>query len=473
MGMRDWLGRAAQSAPTTAQTLEKANQLGIVYPAPAGQGYVDLPVWSPTQNHYTTAWSGQVPVLDPGEALELYAAGLRSIDPKMIWETQPSVRKVVSFIARNIASTPFKAYERKSDEERQPLSTGQLSDLLRSPAPNRTPYRFWESIVIDSCLYDRWAVRKVASGRPEGLDLVRIPPRRVRFPSDSLGRITSIELYTDRVSDPWVALDPADFLFDYGYTTDGAGGLTPMQTLSEILAESMEAVRWRRQTWANGARMQGWIGRAEDGPIPEGWDERARERMLAEFQAQMQADGPGAGGVGYLGDGLAYHDVKGWNAVDMADLKHRQLTDAEVASAFHIAPELVGAREGNYSNVREFRQMLYRDALGPYFTPLKQALNMSLVPDVTGPRKKIYVDVDLDSKLLGSFEELAEVTSAAVGGPWLTRNEARARDNRKPVDGGDELITPLNVLIGGQPNPQTPTGDPGDDAAAPAETPAP
>jgi hypothetical protein len=41
----------------------------------------------------------------------------------------------------------------------------------------------------------------------------------------------------------------------------------------------------------------------------------------------------------------------------------------------------------------------------------------------------------------------------SVGAPWLTRNEARARQNLPQVDGGDALVTPLNVLIGGQASP--------------------
>lgn len=467
MGLRDWIDRLAPAGQL------KANQLGIVYPAPAGEGYVDLPVWSPTSNHYTTAWSGQVPVLDPGEQLETYAAGLRAIDPALIWKTQPSVRKVVSFVARCVASTPIKAYDRRGDDERIPLSSGQLPDLLRSPAPHTTPFRFWNTIVCDWLLNDKWAVWKVPSGRPEGLDLVRIPPRRVRFPSDSLGRIQGIEILTDSTERPWRGFDPDDFLFDYGYSPDGAGGVTPMQTLSELLAESAEAVRWRRQTWANGARVSGIVERPAEANELEGWDDAAKERWRADFDARFRGDGPDAGGTALLEDGMHYVEPKAFSAVDMADLAYRQLTDAEVASAFHIPPELVGAREGNYSNVREFRQMLYRDALGPYYTPLKQVLNASLVPQVTGPRKRIYVDVDLDSKLLGSFEERASVLSQSVGAPWLTRNEARAQDNRKPVDGGDELITPLNVIAGGQPNPQTPTGDPGDEQVEPAESPEP
>ena len=41
----------------------------------------------------------------------------------------------------------------------------------------------------------------------------------------------------------------------------------------------------------------------------------------------------------------------------------------------------------------------------------------------------------------------------------MTRNETRKIQNLPAVEGGDELITPLNVLIGGQASPQD-GGDP-------------
>ena len=66
---------------------------------------------------------------------------------------------------------------------------------------------------------------------------------------------------------------------------------------------------------------------------------------------------------------------------------------------------------------------------------------------------------DLEEKLRGSFEERAQIFQSAVGAPWMTRNEARAANDLPPVDGGDELITPLNVTEGGLASPRDTAGD--------------
>ena len=145
-------------------------------------------------------------------------------------------------------------------------------------------------------------------------------------------------------------------------------------------------------------------------------------------------------------------DATSFRPKDTLDLEGRKLTDAEVASAYFIAPELVGARDGTYSNVEAFRQMLYRDSLGPWVTGFEQALNVHLVPAFAGGRP-LYIEANLEAKLRGSFEEQARILQSSTGAPWLTRNEARARANLPAVAGGDELVTPLNVLIGGQASP--------------------
>jgi hypothetical protein len=64
---------------------------------------------------------------------------------------------------------------------------------------------------------------------------------------------------------------------------------------------------------------------------------------------------------------------------------------------------------------------------------------------------RFYVEFNIAEKLQGSFEEQAAVMSTLVGRPVFTADEARAKFNM-PALGGNaaELVTPLNVLVGGQ-----------------------
>lgn len=393
--------------------------------------------------------TGGIPVVDPGSPLEMMLGERSQVE--VFWRSQPNLRKVVDFIARNVASIPLHLYDRASDTERLRVTDHPLAYTLRHPQPRMGAFRFWHAVLSDGLLYDRWCVLKVANGRG-GVDLVHVPSWRLRIDVDPLRRVTSLRYWQgDRVGDhpEWVDIDLDEAIFDFGYAPRTAG-LTPVRTLRDILDESAEAVKYRRDVWENGARMPGYVAR----PAGQQWTDDQMRRFKESMRSVYGRDGSNAGGMPVLEDGMEIKTSDVFSPQDANDLEGRRLSAAEVAAAFHIAPELVGAQQGNYSNIREFRQMLYRDSLGPHIKAWEEALNAQLVPDVAGEGTSLYVEANVDSKLRGSFEEQAQVMQSATGAPWMTRNEARAMQNRPPIDGGDLLVVPLNVLTGGQASPQ-------------------
>jgi HK97 family phage portal protein len=411
--------------------------------------------YDPAQRVLPDPWEpflGGIPVADPGLPLHM-AAQKESVE--WLWRSQPNVRKVVDFCARNIASIPLHVFERVSDTNRQRVTDGVLAGLMTHPAPRVGSFRFWHGVLSDGLLYDRWAVMKVPT--TTGMTLVPIPSWRLYLQVDALRRVTAAWYYVgDQPGDVqssdvngYRSLDLDTLIFDHGYAPMTAG-LSPLDTLRDVLAESAEAVAWRRQHWANGPRVPGYLYRPAGAPD---WAGAPRTRFIEAFRAAFGRDGERAGGVPLLEDGMELRETKLFTPQDAQDIEGRRLTAIEVAAAFHIAPELVGAQQGNYSNVREFRQMLYRDSLGPYIVAWEEAVDGQLVPDLADGRP-LYVEANVESKLRGSFEEQATILSSAVGAPWMTRAEARARGNLPELPGADQLVVPLNVLLGGQASPR-------------------
>lgn len=394
-----------------------------------------------------------IPVVDPGVPMSWGYRG----EVERIWRSQPNVRKVVGFIARNVASIPLHTHERVSDNDRQRVKDHPLDDLMSTPQPRLASSRFWNSVLSDGLLYDQWAAMFVPAGDDGVPQLVQIPSWRLWLDVDALRRVTAAWFWVGDqqqsarrdTHDGWRQLDLDTLIYDYGYAPSSAG-MSPMVTLSNVLAESAEAIEYRRQVWANGARVPTYISRPATAPH---WSTEAQDRFAAMFKAAYTQDGPGAGGTPLLYDGMELKSTDAFTPQDAQDLEGRRLTSAEVASAFYVAPELIGAQQGNYSNLREYRQMLYRDSLGPYIESIEATLNAQLVPMLAGGRR-LYVEANVESKLRGDFIEQAAVKQSATGAPWLTRNEARTLENRPPIDGGDELVVPLNVLTGHQASPR-------------------
>ncbi|MSS84491.1 phage portal protein [Actinomycetaceae bacterium WB03_NA08] len=362
--------------------------------------------------------------------------------PVNVWRDQPSVRKVVDFIASNIASIPLHLYDR-TDDGRERVRDSDLARLLHSPSMAReeNAYLFWKRVLIDWLIYDRAAVHI----DPLEMKLRRIPPASwVQSIDDVYGTIKTIKVVNERGQ--YVTRDIDEFLILSGYSIPGVAGFSPMETLSAILTDSDDALKFRRMMWQRQATHTGVVEREQ------AWDSLEARKNFLEGLRAFDAKSERSGGSMLLDEGMKWKDRKpSFTPRDLDDIEARRLTDIEVASLFHIAPEMVGARQGNYSNMEAFRQSLYRDNLGPYIDGWEQAV--APLVDVFGEPGQ-YIEAFLDAKLRGSFEEQAKTFQTSVGAPVMTRNEARAKMNLPDVPGGDDLVTPLNVLIGGQASPQ-------------------
>jgi len=214
----------------------------------------------------------------------------------------------------------------------------------------------------------------------------------------------------------------------------------------------------REQIMRNGARMSGYLERPADAPA---WSETARDRFRRQWQSQYSGNGPGAGGTPILEDGMRFTAVS-QTAKDLQYIEGRKLTREEVAAAYFVPPPMVGILENaTFSNITEQHKMLYTDTLGPILTMVQEEIELQLIPDFEPAPDRFYVEFNLREKLTGSFEERAAAIASAVGGPTMTVNEARALDNRPPVDGGDNMIVPLNVTQNGSqtPIPAAPPAD--------------
>lgn len=231
-----------------------------------------------------------------------------------------------------------------------------------------------------------------------------------------------------------------------------------METLRRVLAEEQAAGQQREGMWRNGARREGVALRPLEAPP---WTSAAREAWRADFEATMSG-AQNAGRVGLLEDGMDWK-ADSFNPKEMEYLGARLLTRKECASAFRVDPRLVFASDDLASP--DVRTGFYVDRLVPMLTGLQEEVDLQLLPDFETVQRlnRVYTEFNIDAKLRGSFEEQARIASAAVGGPYVTVNEMRARVNLPPIPGGDEIIIPLNVVRAGgsQGSPQAPIETPG------------
>lgn len=377
--------------------------------------------------------------------VRIFLSDVYAADYAEIWRTQESVRTVVSFLARNIAQLGLHMFERVGDSDRQRLQDHPLAVLLRRPNPWTTRYRFIDALVHDFAIYGNayWLKTKTESGDA----LLRIPPTMIKPAGDNWLTPDGFEVNGSGGRRIYPA-EQVVYFRGYGLASDS--GISPLEALRRILREAHTGSEMREQTMRNGARASGYLNRPLDAPK---WSDSARERFRSSWQAQYTGSGPGAGGTPILEDGMTFVPAS-QTAKDLQYIEGRKLTREEVAAAYFVPPPMVGILDhATFSNISEQHKMLYQDTLGPWLTMITEEIELQLIPDFEPNPDRFYVEFNLREKLSGSFEERADAIQKAVGGPTMTVNEARALDNRPPIDGGDALIVPLNVTQNGNQDP--------------------
>ncbi|MEV7112345.1 phage portal protein [Streptomyces anulatus] len=366
-----------------------------------------------------------------------------------IWRRQPQVRTVIGFLARNIAQLGVHTFRRLSDTDRERLHDHPMAQLLSSPLPGMTHFRFIERMVSDLALYDRYTGIKIKHNGT--LRVLPVPPTLIHAHGGNWIAPEYFETPGGR------QFGPDEVVYIHGYSPgDLVAGESPIEALRELLLEAHESAKNRAAMWKGGARTTGVLVRPADAPE---WNDKEKRRFREMWRGFT--DGGGAeGGTPILEDGMEYKGV-GFNPEQAQYIEARKLTREEVSAAYYIPPPLIGILDhATYSNIREQHAHLYQDTLGPWLAMLEQELIAQVLPDLDD-NANVYVEFNIAAKMRGSFEEQAAAASTATGGPWMTRNEIRGRNNLPRVEGGDELIVPMNVTEGGLASPRDTASDTG------------
>lgn len=375
-----------------------------------------------------------------------------TITAAQMWRTQPHFRTVITFVARNIAQLGLHTFERQGETDRVRSRDSSIARALAEVDGQMTPYEMIYTLVGDLLLYDRGYWLTVPSAAVAGgFMLRRLPPTWVEpVYSDPW----TVGHYVIHVGDGKTMRLKADEVLAFpGYAPGNSHGSSPtVDALRETLQEQVESARYRGQIWKRGGRVSSVLQRPLDAPE---WSSDARSKFREDWYAKYTGTGGShAGGTPILEDGMTLQRID-FNAQEQQYVEAAKLSLVTVASAFHVNPTMIGQNEGaTYSNVREFRKMLYGDTLGPLIAQIESRVNTFLVPRLEGAgADRFYVEFNIEEKLQGNFEEQSQALQSATGAPWMTRNEARGIRNLPGLEGGDELVTPLNVLEGGQASP--------------------
>lgn len=376
---------------------------------------------------------------------------------KELYQTQDNLQAVVNYLSNSIAQLPLKVYVRDGENERRRDRDSDAARLLWRPNSDQTSFEFIRALMVEYYVYGAVYVWLLPDPESESNLQLRIVPTEWIVKSEEPGTYApnTIRICTKQGG---TAVDvPRDeFILFRTYSAGSPGGyLSPISALRQTLTEQVEAGRFRRQLWRSSGRLNAQIIRPKD-VAP--WTKEQKLEFAQIFREAWGSGGSKAGSIPILEDGM---EIKPFST-SFKESEWSQsviLSREAVAAAYGVNPSLIWhSNTQTYASSKDNARALYAECLGPTIQMLQQRINAFLLPMI-GAEPGTYVEFDMSEKLKGSFEERASILQSAVGAPWLTRNEARADMNLPSIEGGDELITPLNVTEGGQASPRDTQGD--------------
>jgi HK97 family phage portal protein len=143
--------------------------------------------------------------------------------------------------------------------------------------------------------------------------------------------------------------------------------------------------------------------------------------------------GDNIGKTAVLGDGIKY-EAMSVNPVDAQMVEQLKLSGEMVCSAFHVPGYKVGVGPmPTYQNAEILNQIYYSDCLQVRIEAVEALLNEGL-----GLEKADYeIELDLDALLRMDSATQVKTINEAVGGGWMSPNEAREKRALPPVEGGE------------------------------------
>lgn len=377
---------------------------------------------------------------------------VEGLTARQLYASQANLHAVVSFLADSVAQLPLKVYKRNDENDRERDRDSTAAKLLYRPNADQTAYELINALCVELLLMGvatLWILPDPDS--ESGYQLRLIPKewitnteRKTNYAPDS------IRVCADGPGS-FIDIPRTDFVQFRMYSPGNPGGYqSPIAALRQTLNEQIQADRFRTEVWSSSGRFNAYITRPKD-VAP--WSDDQKRAWLSAFREGWGRSGANAGKMPLLEDGMEIKPYQ-FNAKEAQYAETKQLSREDVAAAFHVNPSLIWhTTTQTYASAKDNARALYADCLGPTIQMLQQRINAFLLPMI-GADPDTYVEFDLSEKLKGSFEERASILQSSVGGPWMTRNEARADNNLPPIEGGDELIVPLNVIEGGQASPQ-------------------
>lgn len=335
----------------------------------------------------------------------------------------------VDQLTKDVAKMPKSIY-RKVDNVREKLKNHPAAYLLSS-APNdlMTSFDFWRVIVALMLLKGEAFVRihrNKTSGEEEFFEI--LDNEKVDVKKDKLKLFYKFE---------GKSINSTDIFHFKGFTLNGIRGISVISFAAHNLGVQLDTQEYSGEIYSNRGLGYGVIETEQD------VDNENKRKIVEGFKNRMNEKGSIK--VAALDFGLKYKSIS-ITPQEAQFLETGRFGIEDVARWLNMpVHKLKSLTDANFSTLEQQNIQYVVDCLMGWVVNIEAELNRKLFPK--GHPHNDYVKFSEKGFLRGDAKSQAEFYVRMVYAGIYSRNEVRELEDRNPLDGLDEVLTPVNMEL--------------------------
>lgn len=362
--------------------------------------------------------------------------GEETITPE-ISLTVSAVLAAFTILSEDLASLPLILYERRGRSKFRAYESMYYRLMHDQPNPEHTSMLFREFIVGHMLGWGNFFAQPIFDKRGDVVELWPLRPDQM-----TVKRFEGERVYIYRGSEGKERVFLSEEILHIpAFGFDGLIGYSRIALARHAIGLSMSMEKYGSKFFSNGANP-GIIYKH-----PGELSDEAFKHLQASLEEKSGVDQSHKPLI--LEEGMGIERL-GLPNDDAQFLETRKFQVTEIARIFRVPPHMIGEVDGSTSwgtGIDSQEQGYVNHTLRPWSTRIEQSLNSGLLPKKDQSTR--YYEHLMDALLRGDIATRSQAYVSAITTGWMSRNEARERENMNPRKGLDEILQPLNMTTVG------------------------
>ncbi len=347
--------------------------------------------------------------------------------------TVSTVFACVKILSETMATFPLHLYKNLPDGGKDRDSNHPLYNVLhRRPNRWQTGFEFREMMMAHCALRGNAYSEIFSSGGQAVSELIPIHPGRVTPQMDDDGKIRYVVSGKDR------RILPQGKIFHLrGLSDDGLRGKSPIDFVREPVGMAKATEQFGARFFSNGAAPGGVL--KHPGTLSEN-----AERNMRDSWQKIHGGSDNAHSIAVLEEGVEWAQV-GLSNEDSQFLETRKFTVEEIARIYRIPMHLLQALDrSTFNNIAHQSMEFVMYTMLPWVKRWEEAIHRDLLSETD--QQTHFTEFAVQGLLRGDQKTRNESYAIGRRNGWYSINDIRRMENLNPVTGGDEYLTPLNMV---------------------------